>query len=314
MPELRNPEELGLSENDTKMAGLNATPEVVDFPPTTAHEIYDPKPEDENHLANRLQVFFDDLKPEQINQLFDREHDHSCSCIDDRVMRGAVRLPGAGILEGDPEKVAAMLLNTGVKEILSHEGCGAAAMATKKIDESDPSVPRPAWYRRGDVDGNAERFAQAVAEAMNRLRGENSEEEPVTASHLTFYNEGMTGDQHRHTVSVIYYDVTKGGFNRHALQELNLPLGFVVSEHDGSRDEEHLMLAADIAFGKHGATHGFNKDRPLAIMILAQTKDELDEKLRETKEMILNKLPDHVEKIMVNGAIVPLEPKKAMLN
>lgn len=310
MPEL-NPMELPLSEHDLKMTAMNEKLEAEEALEEAGSENYEPDYEKQVGLADRLQTFFKEIKPEQLKKLFDRENDHSCSCIDERVLKGAVRLPGAGILMGDPEKVAKMLLKENVKEILSHEGCGAAALATKKIAESDPSVPKPAWYREDDVDGNAERFAEAVAEAMNRLRGEtSSDEEKVTASHLTFYNGGMEGNQERHVASVIYYDVTRGGFNRHALQELNLPLGFVVSERAGSDEESNLILATDIAFGHHGATHGFNQEKPLAIMILAQNEKDLKSKVNETQAMISRHLPDHVNEIVVDGVIAPLEPKK----
>lgn len=231
-----------------------------------------------------------------LERAFQEGHTGVCACIDERMPGGQLRLAGNGILlpggaREAAEVMAAFGKKTGnkIKKVVSHEGCGAAALAKK----------------------DAKAFATEVAAIMTEMTGE-----PVVAEHLGhaemrpgkgFYSpEEMKEVPDYHFAQAAYLDLT-GRFNPAAVRDL--PAGFVSSDLGLEGYEqigpEGAVLAARIALGDHGLGDFFTPERPFRINIVAKTEAELASAAAAMEPLVA----EFGKRVAVDGFVAPAEQR-----
>lgn len=179
-------------------------------------------------------------------------------CSDGRINEH--RLGGAGdfILASEEEREKFISENTGtIKEVTSHDGCGAAGLKFKAMQEAGEALPEGVTT----ADELGIYYAKKLAEELG-------------AEYRHISAEEMTGDIHNERV--IYFDGT-GKFNPRALKEM--PAGFISTGPKLGFSEEYcseeLSALSNIAFGHHGFGDKFTKEYPLYIIISASDEEEL---------------------------------------
>lgn len=187
-------------------------------------------------------------------------------CSDGRIEEH--RLGGAGdfILASDGERERFISANKGkIKEVTSHEGCGAAGLKFEAMQEAGEALP--------DGVTNADELGIYYAKKLA---------EELGAEYRHIGAGEMTGNVHNERV--IYFDGT-GKFNPRALKEM--PDGFISSGPKfGFSDEycrKELSALSNIAFGHHGFGDKFTEESPLYIIISARDYEELT-KLKQVAE------------------------------
>lgn len=226
-----------------------------DGPTTSKQELWKRQYELIAALLSNVLVFVKAL-------VFADSEDIAVVCIDERVQRqsGPItkmrfwRLPGSGILLGDSweeslRKAEAMLCGK-VKIISWHKDCGAAALAKNRFG----------------LDGTADEIAERFAEELAKRLG---------VACLQIENHGPVGF---HSARGVVYDGT-GAYQ----PSDQMPDMFVVSRKltdDRAIALQNLVMANSIAMGGHGFGEKFN-DQPFAILVLAETGDQLAELLEE---------------------------------
>lgn len=191
------------------------------------------------------------------------KHTAVCACIDEGTPFGSARVAGSGILHpAGAEAVARMLLEAGIKEVTSHEGCGAAALWTK-----NNGLPAgKAGGEEKEADENGKKFAIEVADKMSELSGRKIGHRHIAAAE-------MARPAHIHIARAAYYDGT-GLFNPSGSGDA--PRGFVVSRRYFDKDHSvfNMDLAAQIAFGHHGFGEKFTVENPLHFIAVADQKED----------------------------------------
>ena len=193
----------------------------------------------------------------------------SVRCVDEGVV-GGIHLPGSGVLLS-PEKLPGALLKAGIREITTHDGCGAFALGFP--NEIDPNNASVAWGKR-------------VAEQLG-------------LSHRHITADEMDRPRDLHTAVAVYYDGT-GNFNRVE----GLPRGFVVSRRRFDSGPEDLQLCLKIALGGHGFGELFSEETPLSVVLLEDPKNpafSLDV-LREEAGRIVSPFGNRVKVLPVKTA------------
>jgi hypothetical protein len=219
-------------------------------------------------LAQGMQVYAESL--EGVDAAFDTK-EHTLCCIDEGTPQGDMRSAGSGILmEGDDRaKFIEELKRAGVKEVTSHEGCGAAALYKEKMGLTDKTV-----------DEVAQEGARRIAEELG----------VPYKGHIT----ELARPKEFHNARVIYVDGT-GSFNPSVVE--GLPAGFVVSRRfmtpEQARTETNI--ATRIAFGDHGFGKKFSAKEPLVIVTIGG-EDLSSETLREELETLAGDRPIRFEK------------------
>jgi hypothetical protein len=205
-------------------------------------------------------------------------------CSDGRIKEH--RLGGAGdfILASWEEREKFISENKGkIKEVTSHDGCGAAGLKFKAMQEEGEAT-LPDGVTTADELGVY--YAKKLAEELG-------------AEYRHISAEEMTGDIHNERV--IYFDGT-GKFNPRALKEM--PAGFIsTGSKFGFSDEycrEELSALSNIAFGHHGFGDKFTKENPLYIIISASDEEELV-KLKQVAESAAKQFDGRV---VVDGFVV----------
>lgn len=242
-------------------------------------------------LEKGAQNYFKKEFPD-LNQAFVKEID-TVVCIDegcahkDITGKGKLNIAGGGILlparsESDRLEIAVKFFNElGVKNITSHEGCGASKLAF--VRDNPGSKPTPE-----QVNEYAKMWAEKLAQKM----GATAYDIPLAE---------MERPAEFHNARVLYFD-TVGGFNPN--KEKGLPIGFVISRRHVPSEYalEELKVAVDIAFGDHGFGELFNDKNKFVIIPLA--KDAAS--LRAAEAEIENALAgnENFSKIKIDGVIV----------
>ncbi len=200
---------------------------------------------------------------------------------------GKLSIAGGGILlpaQSEDERleiVAKFFKELGIKNVTSHEGCGAARMAY--VRDNPGTSPSP-----GQVDQYAKMWAEKLAAKMN----------------AAVYNiplSEMERPAEFHTARAVYFDGV-GGFNPN--KEVGLPQGFVISKRyvPGEYSLDELKVAMSIAFGKHGFGELFTTENPFVIIPLANSAEELNNLKNEINQALQDN-PNR-EKIKVDGVVV----------
>jgi hypothetical protein len=244
-------------------------------------------------LRNGVEAYVRDI-PNLENAFEGREH--TLCCMDEGTARGDMRSAGSGILtEGEDRKAFLQsLLDAGVEQVTSHEGCGAAALFRKKHGLESMSV-----------DDVAKAEAQKIVAELNAMRKEG-EPEVSYAGHIT----DLSRPKEFHNARTVYYDAT-GKFNPSKVAEL--PPGFVVSRRFMNPEQaiNEVKIALAIAFGDHGFGNKFSSQEPLLLVPIAdQTEPGFDQqRLTEELERIAASLvetsPKDAERVKIDGFTMP---------
>ncbi|MFA5127841.1 MAG: hypothetical protein WC457_02435 [Patescibacteria group bacterium] len=207
-------------------------------------------------------------------------------------------LAGSGILYpagGEAErleKVAKIMIERGVKNITSHDGCGAGGEAFKRaFPEADPHDPDLAQK----IAAYTKAWADKLADKMREL-GHDAERTHIPA------NE-MVRPEKFHNARVIYFDGV-GGFNPN--KEVDLPKGFVVERKYLPADyaATELGFLSNIAFGHHGFGELFTADNPFVLIAMARTADEADSLKKEIETTLAENENFKSEKIKIDAIVI----------
>lgn len=242
-------------------------------------------------LDKGAQNYFDAEFPDFKNA-FVKEMD-TVVCIDEGCSHkdvsgeGKLSVAGGGILlpahsEEERLEIAAKFFGEmGIKNVTSHEGCGAAKMAY--VRDNPGSNP---------TQEQVNNYAIAWAEKLAQKMGETAYNIPLSE---------MERPAEFHTARAVYFDGV-GGFNPN--KEIGLPQGFVISKRfiPGEYPLDELKVAIGIAFGGHGFGKLFTEKSPFVIVPMAKSLEELNSLEREIKNALEGN--EHISKIKVDGVIV----------
>lgn len=187
----------------------------------------------------------------------------SLGCSDGRICEHRFGGAGVFILASAEEQEKFAEKNKGkIKEVTSHEGCGAAKIKFDAIKEAGEQLP--VGVKTANELGIF--YAKKMADILK-------------AEYRHIKAEEMSGKLHNERA--IYFDGT-GKFNSGALSEM--PAGFISSSPNFGFSEEYcrneLIALANIALGDHGFGEKFNKENPFYIFVSAENEEQL-EKLKE---------------------------------
>ena len=179
---------------------------------------------------------------------------HSLCCMDERVVserNDSVYSAGSGILIKDnPKKRAAFvgeLKKAGVKNVTTHEGCGAVSLYAKQknISVEEAQVEARQWAK----------------DLSKELGG-------------AYEGELTVSPQDYHVAQVAYYDFT-GRFNPSMTGDY--PAGFVISRKYMPAEDAtaQTSVGVGIAKGDHGYGKRFDKKTPFTIVIVAENDADL---------------------------------------
>ncbi len=182
----------------------------------------------------------------------------SLGCSDGRICEHRFGGAGAFILASAEEQEKFAEENKEkIKEVTSHEGCGAAGLKFKAMKKAGEQLP---------VD--VKTADELGAYHAKKIAGE------LGADYRHIKAEEMSGELHNERA--IYFDGT-GKFNSGTLAEM--PTGFVSSSPNLGFSEEYcrneLIALANIALGDHGFGEKFSKEDPFYIFVFAENEEQL---------------------------------------
>jgi hypothetical protein len=221
----------------------------------------------------------------QISEAFSESKDQVC-CMDEGtahlVTESKMGLAGAGILypagswEERLERVAEIMATLGVKEITSHDGCGAAKLA----------------YER---DGGAEKLGSMTPDEYGKKWAEELSAK-LKAEYQHIAASAMARPAEFHNARTVWFDAT-GKFNPDKLGSA-IPQGFLIDYGNetklakNQKEREYpyaeLAVAIKIAFGDHGLGQRFTSENPLVVVVIAKDADELE----KVKAEVATHLPE----------------------
>ncbi len=290
----------------------NLPPEITNFksPKIMEHEeqknLYDAKlvawraeNKEIKDLKNEIAAIYFKKEFPDIKHAFVKEM-KAVVCIDEGCAHkdyngeGKLALAGSGILlpaqsEEERVQIAAKLFSEmGIKDITSHEGCGAVGLAYKRdFPDKKPTAQ--------EIEQYGQDWTKKVAAEMGRM-GHEANTDHIAA-------EEMERPVEFHNARAVYFDGI-GGFNPN--KEIGLPMGFVISrrflppEYAG----QELQVAASIAFGHHGFGDLFTADEPLVIIPLAETDEQLADLKKEIEVALKDNKNYQDKKIKIDGVVV----------
>jgi hypothetical protein len=203
-------------------------------------------------------------------------HDHCMRCMDEGTP-GGLHSAGSGILRNE-EEVLEAFKKAGVKEISSHDGCGAAGLFVKAkgLDSSNSDEYGKEW-------------AKNIAEKLG-----------VPYKHISYSEMNRPSDHH--VSRVAYYDGT-GKFDYSKVKEL--PTGFIISRGiqrmvDSTAEAE---VAFKIATGAHGFGDLITEENPFIVCVIADNEVELANLKSELADLEYA----FGKKILIDGFLKPQE-------
>ncbi len=215
--------------------------------------------------------------------------------------KGSLCMAGSGILypaqswEERIKRVVEICHRLGVRQITSHDGCGAAGLAFKRDGGA---------AKLGDItpDEYGQKWARELQAALDKRLGRRE------SASVNISAGEMKRPPEFHNARVVWFDAT-GRFNPAKLGDA-IPRGFVIDyghavELARTREEAdyplaELAVAINIALGEYGFGKKFTADRPLVIVVLARNPGELE----TVKEWIARGLPaDKKELVRVDGFV-----------
>ncbi len=211
-------------------------------------------------------------------------------CSDERIPApegGKIGIAGQLILAPDKEWEEFIKKYRGrIKEVMSHEGCGAAKVKfeqLKQVHELSPALKTP---------------DQLGAFHTRQLADE------LGASYRHITSEEMTGPIHN--ARMIMIDGTSR-FNPAALPEL--PAHFVSSGAGFGLSPNYLKtelkILTSIAFGDHGFGQRFDRDHPFYLVV--STKDQ--NQLKDLMELARTAVEEFGDRVIVQGLVKKIETR-----
>ncbi|MFA5107361.1 MAG: hypothetical protein WC497_03490 [Patescibacteria group bacterium] len=161
-------------------------------------------------------------------------------CIDEGCSATSHHLAGSGILLG-MDQCATVLKDSGVTEITSHDGCGAASLYAKR-EHLD--------LAKADNYGIV--FAQKLAEKTG-----------LSYRHITA--QEMSRPPEFHIARLAVYDGS-GNFNPAAIP--GFPACFWISRYLNPEAKEEAAISAQIALGGHGYGNLITPEEPFYFIII----------------------------------------------
>ncbi len=195
-------------------------------------------------------------------------------CIDERTP-GGLHSAGSGILR-PREDVVRSFRQTGVTEVTSHDGCGAAVLYCRREGIDESLAPE-----------EAKKWAKEIAEELG-----------VPYKHIGF--EEMSGPADFHFARTSYYDAT-AKFNVIP----GLPEGFVISRGIQKKEDSlaELGVSLNIAFNPRNFGDLFTEENPFVIVAIGKTPEDLEAMKTEISELA----HEYGEKVRVDGFVAPEE-------
>ena len=273
---------------------------------------------EQQEITNQLnkqgaQEFFSPENFPEIDSLFVEKKEKLC-CIDEGVFNiedesHKMALAGSGILfpadswEKRLDRVAELCINRGIKDITSHEGCGAAGLAWKRDGGETYTGIKSA-------DEYGKKWSTELTAVINQKLKEAGEKNDVAHQYIS--KSEMIRPPEFHDARAIWFDTTSQ-FHPDAAKQL--PKGFLidygVAKDEGKNEAEkeypfaELGVAIGIAFGDHGFGGKFTAENPFIIVVVS--KDELglellkikiEKTIKEDKELKI-----HFNKIKIDGFV-----------
>ncbi len=208
--------------------------------------------------------------------------------------RGKFTLAGAGILfpaKSEEERikiVAGLFIEIGIKNVASHEGCGAVGLGYQR------DFPGSAATKE-ELEEYGKSWVKKIIEEKKRMAYEADHDHIVLAE--------MERPAEFHNARAIYFDGV-GGFNPN--KEIGLPMGFVISRRflPSEYAGQELLVAAGIAFGHHGFGDLFTANEPLVIIPLAETEEQLADLKTEIADALKENKNYQDHKIKIDGVVI----------
>ena len=189
-----------------------------------------------------------------------KDNPDELGCSDGRCQGHRLGIAGNGILLSGKELDDFVHKNKGkITTVMSHEGCGAAAIKFKQLAEAGESLPA----------GVATSDDLGIYHSRNLAKRLGADYGDTRAC-------DMSGEVHNERA--IYFD-GKSRINPRALPEL--PAGFICSGPALGLGKEYMekeiQTLAQIALGDHGFGERFNRENPLYVVVSAETEQQLEE-------------------------------------
>lgn len=203
----------------------------------------------------------------------------SLGCSDGRITEHRCGCAGSSILAGEKDVETLIQKAQGkIKEVTSHDGCGAAAIKFKQMKD-EGILPGGVF----SADELGKYYSARLAEKMG-----------IEYRHIT--SEEMSGSLHDERA--VYVDGTGkldlGG---------DLPPGFICSGPSLNLSSEYLTIEiatlTSIALGDHGFGGKFTEENPFYVLIFAEDKDQLSE-LKSIAQKAVDKFDGRV---VVDGVL-----------
>jgi hypothetical protein len=226
-------------------------------------------------------------------------------------MEGKLCMAGSGILypassyEERLQKVAKIYIKKEIRNITSHDGCGAAGIAWKALKDGERKDLNVKGINTPDEYGK--KWAEDLKETINEILRKENKGSVVRHDHIA--GKEMVRPEEFHNARTVWFDCT-GKFDPAKLGE-RIPKGFVIDDsedakYDNTKDSQEypfveLAVAIQIALGDHGLNDKFSKS-PFTIVVVAPSAEVLE----DMKKEITSRLPaDKKDKIKVDGFVEP---------
>jgi len=214
---------------------------------------------------------------------------------------------GSGILfpassrEDRLKRVSNLYLKLGIREITSHDGCGAANIAWKAAGEKSGTG-------FDDPDEYGKKWSNDLQSMMQEIS-----KEKIKFRHIA--SDEIVRKMEYHNARSVWFDAT-GRFNPDKLEKPEnekqvLPKGFLIdygnvvtfAENDVEKNYpfDELKIALEIAFGHHGFNNKFTKENPFTIFIPAESKEQLV-KIKKEVEQFVDRF-DFEDRVIVDGFV-----------
>ena len=273
---------------------------------------------EQQEITDRLnkqgaEEFFSPENFPEINSIFVETKEKLC-CIDEGVFNiedksRKMALAGSGILfpanswQERLNRVAELCINRGIKDITSHEGCGAAGLAWQNDGgETDTG------FKSADEYGK--KWSKELSHTINQKLAEADKTNDVKYQHVN--KSEMIRPPEFHDARAIWFDLTS---KFHPDAAKRLPKGFLIdygiTRDEGKNEEEkgysftELKVAVGIAFGDHGFGNKFTTENKFIIVVISEDESEL----ANLKQEIANKIKEdknlktHFDKIKIDGFV-----------
>ncbi|MFA6301118.1 MAG: hypothetical protein WC609_02075 [Candidatus Paceibacterota bacterium] len=219
-------------------------------------------------------------------------HDHCLRCMDEGTP-GGLHSAGSGILWKDQKALVEALKEAGVKEITSHDGCGAARIYCQ---ENNLDLTKS--------DEIGKEYAENLAKKMGVPHRHISFSGKTSASEKSTINEEMQRPDGLHIARVAYYDGI-GGFNFSKLKEL--PPGFIISRaiNTDKISMGEAGVAIDIATGGHSYGNLIDKNHPFVLVAIGKDKEHMFSLMYELRKIQMSA----GDRVLVDGFIAPAQEK-----